>query len=186
MTDPVSELAEAVAQTGRVVHGVRADQLDASTPCPEWTVRSLLEHTIGVIDRVTGALTGETAEPVDPGGDLETFVAGYDRAAAASAAAWSEPGILDREITGPWGPTPAARICRLNLADTVVHGWDIARATGQPTAGFDPELAHSALAFMHEMMKPEYRSGPAFGPEVAVAPDAPVYDRLIGFAGRTP
>ena len=186
MTDPVSELAEAVAQTGRVVHGVRADQLDASTPCPEWAVRSLLEHTIGVIDRVTGGLTGDPADPVDPGSDLETFVAAYDRAAAASSAAWSEPGVLEREVAGPWGPTPASRICRLNLADTVVHGWDIACATGQSTADFDPELAHAALAFMHEMMKPEYRSGPAFGPEVAVAPDAPVYDRLIGFAGRTP
>ena len=64
-----------------------------------------------------------------------------------------------------------------------MHGWDIARATGQSTAGLDPELADAALAFMHEMMRPEYRGGPAFGPEVAVAAAAPVYDRLVGVRG---
>ncbi|HZP30160.1 MAG TPA: TIGR03086 family metal-binding protein [Acidimicrobiia bacterium] len=186
MSDPIEELRRAIDQTGRIVRAVTADQLDAPTPCAEWTVRALLQHTINVIDRVTGTITGDTAEPVDLSSDLETFVAAYDRSAGASAAAWGEPGVLDRELVGPWGPTPGERICRLNLADTVVHGWDVARATGQSTAGFDPELAEAALAFMHQMMKPEFRGGPAFGPEVPVAADAPAYDRLAGFAGRTP
>jgi uncharacterized protein (TIGR03086 family) len=180
------QLGQAIAQTGRVVHGVRADQLDDRTPCEEWDVRALLQHTIDVIDRVTGTVTGETPEPLDAVTDLDGLVAEYDRAAAESAEAWGQPGVMDRELTSPWGPTPAERVCRLNLADTLVHGWDLARATNQPTDGFDQGLAGTALAFMHEMMKPEYRGGPGFAAEVEVAPDAPVYDRLAGFAGRAP
>jgi uncharacterized protein (TIGR03086 family) len=186
MSDSIDQLGRAVAQTGRVVHAVRPEQLDAPTPCTEWTVRTLLAHTIDVIDRVTGTVTGAAVEPVDASNDLATMVTEFDRAAAASAAAWGEPGVMERELVSPWGPTPAERVCRLNQADTVVHGWDLARATGQPTDGFDPDLAAAALAFMLEMMKPEYRGGPGFGPEVEVAPDAPVYDRLVAFAGREP
>jgi uncharacterized protein (TIGR03086 family) len=186
MAEPNEQLEQAVAQTGRVVHNLRAAQLDDRTPCDEWDVRALLRHTIDVINRVTSTVTGETPEPVDSVTDLDGLVAEYDRAAGASAAAWGQAGVMDRELTSPWGPTPGARVCRLNLADTLVHGWDLARASGQPTDGFDPDLASTALAFMHEMMKPEYRGGPAFGPEVDVAPDAPVYDRLAGFAGRAP
>ena len=186
MADLIEQLDRAIAQTGRVVHDVRSDELDLKTPCEEWDVRSLLVHTIGVIERVTGAVTGEVPDPVDESADLDALVAAYDRAAAESAQAWQEPGVLDRELKAAWGPSPGERVCRLNLADTVVHGWDVARATGRSTDDFDPELAEAALAFMHEMMKPEYRGGPGFGPEVDVPAGAPVYDRLAGFAGRTP
>jgi uncharacterized protein (TIGR03086 family) len=90
-------------------------------------------------------------------------------------------------MTRVGGGEAPAEMAGLSLADElVVHGWDVARATGQPTDDFDQELGGTALAFMHEMMKPEYRGGPAFAAEVDVAPDAPVYDRLAGFAGRAP
>jgi uncharacterized protein (TIGR03086 family) len=186
MSAPNEQLARAVAQTGRVVHAITPDQLDAPTPCTEWAVRALLAHTIDVLNQVTGTVTGAPVDPVDAAGDLASLVAAFDRAAAASAEAWHEPGVMERELMSPWGPTPGARVCRLNLADTVVHCWDLAQATGQPTDGFDADLATGALAFMLEMMKPEYRGGPAFGPEVEVAPDAPAYDRLVAFAGREP
>jgi uncharacterized protein (TIGR03086 family) len=186
MPDPIEQLDRAIAQTGRVVHGVRPDQLDLRTPCDEWDVRALLVHTVGVIERVTAAVTGVAPDPIDESSDLAAIVTAYDRAAAESARAWQEPGVLDRELQAAWGPTPGDRICRLNLADTVVHGWDVARATGRSTDDFDPELADAALAFMHEMMKPEFRGGPGFGPEVDVHAGAPVYDRLVAFAGRAP
>jgi uncharacterized protein (TIGR03086 family) len=186
MSDSIDVLNRTFAQTRRIIHAVRADQLDGPTNCPDWDVRALLGHTVGVIGMVTSALTGAPAEPPGDDADLAGLVAAYDGAAATAMAAWSDPGVLEREVDTPFGRSPGIRLARLNQADTVVHGWDIARATGQSTAGLDPELADAALAFMHEMMRPEYRGGPAFGPEVAVGADAPVYDRLAGFAGRTP
>jgi uncharacterized protein (TIGR03086 family) len=63
-----------------------------------------------------------------------------------------------------------------------VHTWDLARATGQ-SRPLLPEVAERGLAFMTAMLTPE-RRGKAFSPEVAVPDDAPVYDRLAGYAGR--
>jgi uncharacterized protein (TIGR03086 family) len=186
MADPIDVLDRTFAQTRQIVRAVRADQLDGTTNCPDWDVRALLGHAIGVIGMVTSALTGVPAELPAEDADLAGLVAAYDDAAAVAMAAWRDPGVLEREVDTPFGRSPGIRLARLNQADTVVHGWDIARATGQPTAGFDPELADAALAFMHEMMRPEFRGGQAFGPEVDVAAGAPVYDRLAGFAGRTP
>ena len=185
MADPIEQLDRTLAQTGRVVHGVRADQLDGPTPCPDWDVRALLQHTIGVIGRVTSGLTGTPADP-SSAEDVPGLVAEYDSAAAEAMDAWRQPGVLERELDTPFGRSTGLRMVRLNLADTLVHGWDVARATGQPTAGFDPELADVALAFMHEMMRPEYRGPQSFGPEIEVHADAPSYERLAGFSGRTP
>jgi len=65
-----------------------------------------------------------------------------------------------------------------------VHAWDLAQATGQSTE-LGLELAEDALAWGRENLKPQFR-GQAFGPEISVAQNAPVYDRLAGFFGRTP
>jgi uncharacterized protein (TIGR03086 family) len=66
----------------------------------------------------------------------------------------------------------------------LVHGWDLARATGQePT--LDPDLAEQLLAFARQAINDDMRA-PRIGPEVAVAADAPATDRLVAFMGRTP
>jgi hypothetical protein len=69
-------------------------------------------------------------------------------------------------------------------ADLVVHGWDLAKATGQSTE-LDPEIGQLALDWGRENLPPELR-GDVFGPEVSVPEDAPLHDRLVGFFGRDP
>jgi hypothetical protein len=75
------------------------------------------------------------------------------------------------------------------ITDLAVHGWDVAKATGQST-DLDPEVGRLALDWGRENLKPEFRgdeaSGQSFGFEVAVADDAPLYDRLAAFFGRDP
>ena len=44
--DPAGRLARAIDATGELITGVRADQWADPTPCPEWTVRSLLNHLV--------------------------------------------------------------------------------------------------------------------------------------------
>jgi hypothetical protein len=64
----------------------------------------------------------------------------------------------------------------------------VARATAQPT-DLDPEIGQTSLEWAKQNLLEQYRgdedSGQVFGFEVTVAPDAPVYDRLAGFFGRT-
>ena len=79
--------------------------------------------------------------------------------------------------------TPNAGQIDWQTAEIAVHTWDLARATGQ-TPPLDPAVAERGLAFMSGALTPENR-GQAFGEEVTAPDDAPAYDRLAAFAGRS-
>ena len=104
-------------------------------------------------------------------------------------AAWEREGALDRTVKSPSGEVPVSWSIGLQIADLVVHAWDLAKATGQSTA-LDPELGETALEWGRRNLRPEFRgeegSGKSFGPEVRVPDDAPLYERLAAFFGRTP
>jgi hypothetical protein len=82
---------------------------------------------------------------------------------------------------------PASVFVVMASADQFVHGWDLARATGQGT-DFDPALASQFLAFYREAIVDEYR-GPdpvaPFGPLLTTAATDPVA-QLVAITGRTP
>jgi uncharacterized protein (TIGR03086 family) len=73
----------------------------------------------------------------------------------------------------------------LPTADMFVHGWDLARATGQHVE-FDDELAMHVHALVHQAFPGGPPPPPIFAAEVAVVGTAPAIDRLVGFLGRTP
>ncbi len=124
------------------------------------------------------------SDPVE--GDL---VAAYGEASAGLLAAWSAPGAL--ETTRDFGghPVPAAFALGVHRIEVVIHGWDVAAALGR-TGELDPVLAEIALASSRAMLRPEFRGtaaeGKHFGHEVPVPDDAPAYDRLAGWLGRSP
>jgi len=73
-----------------------------------------------------------------------------------------------------------------DLAELAMHAWNLVKATGQQ-ADLDPVLAEHALSWSRQILRPEFRGpGQAFGPEVPVSPDAPIYQRLAGWFGRDP
>jgi uncharacterized protein (TIGR03083 family) len=43
----------------KIITGVRPDQLDAATPCTQWTVRDLLAHIVAVNRKYTGIARGD-------------------------------------------------------------------------------------------------------------------------------
>jgi uncharacterized protein (TIGR03086 family) len=91
-------------------------------------------------------------------------------------------------VTEAGGVTmPAETTGAVALDELVLHGWDLARATGQPFA-CDPASTAAVLAFTSAMAQPEQaatREG-LFGPVVEVPEDAPTFDRALGLAGRDP
>jgi uncharacterized protein (TIGR03086 family) len=177
----------ALEATGHTVAGVRPDQLAASTPCAAWDVRTLLNHVIGGNLTFARIAAGGTADAAGDMPDLTRPDPGtnYLDSAEAVLAAWAEPGALDRRCHMPFGDLPAPAAMALHFLDCVVHGWDLARATGQPTA-LDPELAGAALSLAQGMVTPELRQAGVFGPEVPCPGDAPVHERLVAFLGREP
>ena len=179
--DLIGSLDETFQHAHHVIGGVGAEQYADATPCPEWTVRDLLEHMIGVVAGLGAVAAGSPREQFelasDPAGQ-------FDTAATAALAAWRAPGVLDRILDGGPGPMPGRVLAGINLLDTATHSWDLARATGQPAALPD-DVATAALEASMATISPEVRKG-RFGPEVAVPSDADPTDRLVAYLGRTP
>jgi uncharacterized protein (TIGR03086 family) len=161
----------AVASTAEIIKAAPG-QMDAPTPCADWDVRTL-------------------TYPMAPGGLPSADLAGDDPAAAyaeASAAALAAAGAgdaLTRAHPTPLGEMPGPGLAGFTTLDILVHGWDLARATGQP-ADLDGRLAEHVLGFAGQALAtPESRAG-RIGPALAIPADATVTGRLVAFLGRQP
>jgi uncharacterized protein (TIGR03086 family) len=177
----------ALLNTGRIVVGVRPDQLALPTPCRDWDVRLLLNHIIG--GNYMFAEVARGGRP-DPTGDMDDHTrpdpgTNYIASADAALAAWAEPGAMERKVHMSFGDIPAPAAVSIHFLDIVVHGWDLARATGQDTT-IEPDLAAEALDISHGLLSPELREAGVFGPEIPISADDPLHDRLVAFMGRRP
>lgn len=179
------DLIEALEQTFEHAHGVignvRADQYDNPTPCPDWALRDLLSHTIGVVAGLGAAASGTATSEFELGADP---AAQFREAAASTLEAWRTPGVLDKIVDAGPGPMPGRVLAGINLIDTATHTWDIATSTGQPPKLPDG-VAEAALEVSHAIISPEIRIG-RFGPEVPAPPDAGPTEQLVAFLGRSP
>ena len=185
-TDVLALHARAIPVAQQVIDGIRPEQMTAPTPCADWDVRALLNHLIGFHRLVAAGAAGQatSGRDVDFVGDDPTTA--FADAAREASAALRAPGGLERTYRLPWGEMPGEALARPIFADTMIHAWDLARATGQPTS-LDPDLCEAVLAWGRTVMKDEYRQpGGAFGAEVPVPADAPACDRLAAFYGRRP
>jgi uncharacterized protein (TIGR03086 family) len=177
-------LDRAFASTRAVLAQVRAEHLDAPTPCASWDVGALIEHFVGT-PRWAAATIGGTAPEEYTLDDLD-FLTAYDESRELVLGAFGAEGALDRTVTLPFGELTGAGLLALITNDQFTHGWDLARALGRPT-DLDPELATEALAQARIGIREAYR-GPdgvgQFGPAVEPPAGASPADRLAAFLGR--
>jgi uncharacterized protein (TIGR03086 family) len=187
----LTTMTAACAATERIVAGIDRGDHGRPTPCTEWDVRALLNHLLGTL--VMGRELLDDAPASDPtmgpGGLPAGDLAGDDpldayRKGVAGLLAAAGGDALDRTHATPFGEMPGAVLAGFTTVDIAVHGWDLARATGQDAA-LDPALAEPVLAFARQTLGGDMRA-PRIGPEVPVSADAPATDRLGGFMGRTP
>jgi uncharacterized protein (TIGR03086 family) len=153
------------------------NDLDARTPCDAWDVRTLLNHMLDTQRYFLANAHGDKAPlpaPVPPEVLSDDPVKDFERSRKEVLAAFGEPGVIDK--TGP----------SLGVAssDQLLHGWDLAKATGQGTTMPDG-LAEAAYGTVHGLFTEEQRKG-VFKPAVAVADDASAQDRLLAYTGRQP
>ena len=188
-SEPIARLSRALDQTGALIAHVRPEQATLPTPCRAWDVRALVNHVVQDVRQFTARVSGTEREQHDTDVIGVDWVGVYRAAAGALLAAWQREGALDGTVRLPFGEVPATWLVNQQIADLAVHGWDIARATGQST-DLDPELGQVALEWARQNLQPQFRgaegSGQAFGPEVPVPKSAPLYDRLAAFFGRDP
>jgi uncharacterized protein (TIGR03086 family) len=176
--DPITQLEQLGPHLGGVVAGIRPDQLDDPTPCKEYTVRGVLEHMISGATAFAAAYRGE--EPAPP--DLSDPLRDFGPVLGDLVGAITAPGALDQTVQAPFGPTPGETFARFVVLDGLVHGWDMARATGQTYAPPD-ELVAEADAFARGVLDP-LRDGDTFASPTEPGSDASPLDRLAAYTGR--
>ncbi len=189
--DTYTAFERAVASTEGVIKGLRRSDLDAATPCTEWTVRDLLNHVVGTLWLASGLFADrKPRHAVVPGGLPDTDVVGdrpaeaYAEAAAAALEAASIDGTLERIHKTPAGEMPGAALAGFTTMDVLVHGWDLAKATGQDSS-LDADLVAHVTGFAHQAITDDRRA-PVIGPEVPAGKKATATDKLVAFLGRTP
>jgi uncharacterized protein (TIGR03086 family) len=183
------DLAPQSAEVARIVAGVRDDQLTGPTPCDGLSVAALLHHLVTLTVAFRGAAEKVPQGP-GPYPDADELAPDWreriPRQLDALAAAWRQPSAWEgmSEVGGVDLPGPVIAVVALN--EVLVHGWDLAAATGQEYR-VDPASGQACLDFAVRLAAeaPEMRNG-MYGPVVPVPDDAPLADRLIGQTGRDP
>ena len=186
------DLGPAAQRLADLVARVRDDELGHPTPLPAYTLGDLIEH-VGVMALAFAAAAGkDLGSPYvrqAPAGDASRLGADWrtriPRQLGELARAWREPGawvgmtkIADMDAPG--------EMVALTAADELaVHGWDVARATGQSYT-CEPEVLDAARRFLIQFASPDAPAGPdvPFGPSRPVPADAPLLDRVLALAGR--
>ncbi len=173
-TDKTVDLLQAVlTHLALVVGGITEEQLHQPTPCTEFDVEQLRDHVLGWLTNFAAGFAHPHGQapsadiagyraPTDPAAQVEASADRLDRAIRAGGAA--------RPLRLGESEMPGDMALGMILWEYQVHGWDLARATGQQWSP-PVEAAEESLAFANPVMVPE---------------DAPPLDRLTGLSGRDP
>ena len=182
----VEPLQQAIKSTRSVLAKIDPPDLDRATPCQSWKVADVVNHIVGGQFFFAAAVSGTppSGEQQDyAGGD---FLADFDRGSAASVDAFSQDGAMAKTVHLPFGDMPGSVFVGIAATDTFVHGWDVAKAIGQPT-DLDPGLADALLVqirgFLPDAVRGDDGKAP-FGPEQQAPEGCSSADRLAAFLGR--
>ena len=183
---PIELYVNAMERTKRYVAGVRPDQWTGPTPCTEWNVRQLVNHIVSEnlwsAELLKEKAIAEVGNRLD--GDLlgSNPQAAYDNSVQVAKGAVEAPGAMEVVCHVSYGDISGADYAGDLFTDLLIHGWDIAKATGQDTS-LDPDLAAACYARV-EPVKDELRASGVFGSDVPVAPDADLQTKLLALLGR--
>lgn len=187
------DLEPAARRMVALIGGVSDEMLDRPTPCPDYRLGDLVEHVGGLAMAFTMAATKDQGDagPQGPSGDASRLAADWrttiPRDVVALAEAWREPDAWTGMTRAGGLDLPGEVAGVVALDELVIHGWDVARASGQPY-----ECDDQTLAVVHDFVAPfslpghEAEREGLFGPVVDVPEGAPLLDRVLGMTGRDP
>ena len=179
-------MAAAAAQAARVVSGAPDAPEATTTPCADWDLRTLLNHTIlwtsySAERRAHGESVAEelmtkdfTAEP--------GYQAAYTAQIGRAVQAWSDPRAWEGDIGVMGDATPAADVAAMLIMEMVLHGWDVAQATGQEYT-CEATVAEAVLETVQAQAE-LFRKYEGFKDATNVPDDASALDRALALSGR--
>jgi len=189
---PIS-LGPAARRLAGLVADVRDEDLDRPTPCPAYALGDLIEHVGGMAIAFAAAASKARDKRTDrpQAGDAARLAADWreriPRDLKVLGLAWQEPGAWLGMTRIAGLDTPAETVGLVLADELAVHGWDVARASGQPYT-CEPDVLEAARQFLEMFASPDAPSGPevSFGPATVLLPEAPLLDRVVALAGRDP
>jgi uncharacterized protein (TIGR03086 family) len=183
------DLQPTAGQVAGLLAGIADEQLGDPTPCPAWAVADLADHLGGVAIAFAAAADKRRLPGARGHGDGRNLEPGWRRRMGADltslADAWRRPGAWDGDTwVGPMD-LPADVAGQVALNELLVHGWDLARATGRP---YQPDPV--AVAAVHRFVTPLAMMDPegsgAFAPPVPLTEGASELDEVLAHNGRAP
>ncbi|MEU7408243.1 TIGR03086 family metal-binding protein [Streptomyces sp. NPDC042638] len=181
-------------QTGivaRLASAVTEEQLTAATPCPGCAVHNLLSHLLSLSVAFRDAARKELGASTDTSPNAAPWDLGpgwreqLPEALDELAAAWRDPAAWTGDTRAGGVDLPGAVAGAVVADELVIHGWDLARATGQEYTP-DPGALDAAHGFLLAAAGDPDRGNGLFGPVVPVPAGAPLLDRAVGLSGRDP
>jgi len=182
--DRYDALDRATAGFTRILSGVTSSQWDLPSINPGWSVHALVNHVVGGNRRYVLLLSGAPTVEVEALRRLEHLgddpVQDFLDTSADVAAAFREPGVLDRVVHHRLGDRNGADLLVMRVMEHALHGWDLARSIGVDDQ-IDPEVVDVVLAAMDADPTLLERSG--YSPTVQRRDDDPL-NRLLRATGR--
>lgn len=181
---PIDQLDRILGAVSDLVDGIDAEQLTAPTPCDEFTVHDVLDHMM-----VLGGGFAHLFRGGEPTGDPAP--AAYGRVPAAEFRRAMDDlldgvrsdGAMERTLDTPIGSMPGETFACVVAFDGLVHGWDLAVATGQRYR-IDDELVREVDTFARAALSDELRTNGMFADATVAPPDASAIEALAAFSGR--
>jgi uncharacterized protein (TIGR03086 family) len=188
---PMLSLEPATSEMSRLLGRVLDEMLGWPTPNPGYSLGDLIDH----VGRLALAFTDAATKNVDPlsgptpvgdaehlGPDWRTRI---PRDLAALAAAWQDPSAWTGQTRAGGVDLPGEVAAVVAMNELVVHGWDVAVASGQRLSP-DPAILAAVHGYLVQTRAGHPGATGGFGPTVAVPADRPLLDQVIGLAGRDP
>ena len=178
--------ARAMESTERYVSAIRDDQWGDPTPCSDWNVRDIVNHitneNLWAVELFAGKRMEDVGNRLD--GDLlgSDPIGAYHRSVLAAADAAQAPGSMERTCHLSFGDYPGSELAKQLFLDTLIHGWDIAKATGQDTR-LDPSLVEACYP-VAQALEAQFGQYGVFGSKLTVPKDADTQTKILALLGR--
>jgi uncharacterized protein (TIGR03086 family) len=175
---PVVAAEAALAAIQPVLRALTPQDQPKPTPCADFTAHEVAVHLLGSLVKV-GALAGATLT-IPQSGSLETEVSTLTGQAVE---AWRGVDLTGTLPTPQGGEAPAALLASILPLELLLHGWDLAQASGQKLS-----VSDEVVTYIHDLSRDIITQGRGslFADEVTAEPGSTAIERFAAFAGRVP
>lgn len=182
--EPTTQLDHILPTLCTLVDGIRLDQLNDPTPCAAFTVHDVLDHMMVLGGSFSYWFRGRPAPDIKAPAVFGAVPADQFRAVIGDLhESVRAPGAMERTIASPMGELPGQVFARFVALDGVLHGWDLATATGQPYE-IAPDVVGAVDEFARTAITDELRDGDTFADPTEPPAGATPLERLAAFSGR--